>query len=1009
MKNLDHPDRELLIRLALGEMTELDAKPILTHLASCDSCRSEFLGCCDDLEKLRGDDSVLAEDLNLGAERRLALMAKFRGSKVAPAPFEPIQFPRIPGSLLSWFVAAAAAALLGAMLLPSLGSSRKNNVVSAIACAAPESPDYAPVPPPPPPPPLESIEDNPPISPPKITAVTADAAFAAIDDNTPSTNDAAMVNLVSDVKAVVSPTTSSKMYSGRRATGRTGATAVGKGHAEASKKAATAGGEFPEDEGGFSYQKDASKNDSQESAKESRKNVIKGEGHVEEEKTMEETLKSGELKKFNVELGHLAKTREKNEKLQAEVKALDGDAAKADKQLDQAKTGKDSVAAEIEAEVNWKWHSPVAGATMDRNFNGKGDGKSALSKVLGSGVHFDRTGELTSATPNEGLDSSVRSLKGLPDFNALGGTPAVLGGKREKLRNEVAAKAASEQVIIESKFVEVSEKDMREMGFSWRPAPPDPLLLQQNAAVDQLLAESAKRSQGREEAQAAAQEETQSKAQEQAEPAKPSEDAEAAKAAANAKPAAEHSEVVRHEPTAAEELARRDKEREAAKQRALCFKDASKEPLSTFAMDVDTASYQRVKEMIQRGQSVSPEAVRTEEFVNAFNYNYVTPEASTFAIHAEHAPSNLGQGRKILRVAVQAARPGADSRRPSRLTILVDTSGSMARENRLPLLRKVLPEMLKQMRPSDSLTLIACDSSPRLLADRIPAGDTERLERAFAELKPSGATNLESGLAAAYKNATDHFDPAGMNRLVLISDGVANLGNTEAESILGRAVEARRLGVSATVIGMGRGEYNDRFLETLADKGNGFYAYVDNAESAQRVFVDNFAANFAAIAKDAKIQMEFDPTAVRSWRLLGYENRLLAAAEFRDDKVGGGEVGPGQSVTAVYELDCVPGLAPEARLGVMHIRYQDPSGRLARESERAVYGRDGTTSFDSASFSLRLAAVAAQFAEQLKGYNRDHELTLKALHQLALEQPGNPALGELIQLMEKVGGEDIKL
>ncbi len=1087
MKNLDHPDRELLIRLALGEMTELDAKPILTHLASCDSCRGEFLGCCDDLEKLRGDDPVLAEDLNLGAERRLALMAKFRGMKKAPPPFEPISFPTIPGSLIQWFVAVAAAGILAAMLLPSLGSVReKSNVTKAknevkqqnleIASLYDEMKEAGiPVPAPvgdgsvPPPPPalngnqqaqtqyyremaaakeqevlrmrqtlesrkpaapavssvalndphlsngLESIEDKRPETSDPSSVVLNDphnaSGLESIDDNPPSTNDAGMVNLVSDVKSVVSPTTSSKMYGGRRAAGRAGATAEGTGRAEVEKKASAVGGEFPEDEGGLINQKDASAKEKRaweayhREPEESRKKVMRGDGRVKEEKAAKDALLSENPQDSNRQLG-------KNEKLQARegnVKDLDGATAKADKQLDQVKTGKDSVAAKIEAEMNWKWHSPVAGATMDRNFNGKGNGKSALSKVLGSGLHFDRTGELTSATPNEGLDSSVRSLKGLPDFNALGGTPAVLGGKREKLRNEAAAKAASEQVIIEAKVVNVSEKDMREMGFSWRPAPPDPLLLKQNAAADQLLAESAKRGEGRDEAQAAAQEEAQSKAQAEAEAAKPSENAEAAKAAVNAKPAAEHSEEVRQEPTPAEELARRDKEREAAKQRALCFKDANKEPLSTFAMDVDTASYQRVKEMIQKGQSVSPEAVRTEEFVNAFNYNYATPEASSFAIHAEHAPSNLGQGRKLLRVAVQAARPGADSRRPSRLTILVDTSGSMARENRLPLLRKVLPEMLKQMRPSDSLTLIACDSSPRLLADRIPAGDTERLERAFAELKPSGATNLEAGLGAAYKNATEHFDPAGMNRLVLISDGVANLGNTEAESILGRAVEARRLGVSATVIGMGRGEYNDRFLETLADKGNGFYAYVDNAESAQRVFVDNFAANFSAIAKDAKIQMEFDPEAVRSWRLLGYENRLLAAAEFRDDKVGGGSVGPGQSVTAVYELDCVPGLAPEARLGVMHIRYQDPSGRLARESERAIYGRDGAASFDSASFSLRLAAVAAQFAEQLKGYNRDHELTLKALHQLALEQAGNPALGELIQLMEKVGGEDVKL
>ena len=940
MKNLDHPDRELLIRLALGEMTELDAKPILTHLASCDSCRSEFLGCCDDLEKLRGDDPVLAEDLNLGAERRLALMAKFRGSQAPVANPNLIRFPSVPSSIISWFVATAAVAFIGVMLLPSLGSSRKDDDISAIACVAPASTDsdgrinrdgrpvvaatdasksmaYAPVPPPPPP--RISIEDNRPL------------CGTAVDDNTLSTNDAAMVDLVSDVKAVVSPTTSSKMYAGRRATGRTGVLEAWKTGQEEEKKS--------------------------QAAKE-------------------------------------GKDWDANHEIDKDGAGLKG------------RNGKNILTGEAE------------GFVIPKTINSLSTGKDRLEPLVDLAKKMDSDGDGKLSKNEESAPKATGEKR--KSAEVAGGGEGGRDKQLDQAKNLYAdrqfdkAKEAAEQVLVEDPFnkeaAEVLTRTNGRLSETGRlRAPPDLLLLKQNAAADQVLAESAKRSQGLEEAQAAAQEEAQSKAQAEAEAAKPSENAEAAKAAVNAKVDAERSEEVRQEPTPAEELARRDKEREAAKQRALCFKDASKEPLSTFAMDVDTASYQRVKEMIQKGQSVSPEAVRTEEFVNAFNYNYATPEASSFAIHAEHAPSNLGQGRKLLRVAVQAARPGADSRRPSRLTILVDTSGSMARENRLPLLRKVLPEMLKQMRPSDSLTLIACDSSPRLLADRIPAGDTERLERAFAELKPSGATNLEAGLAAAYKNATDHFDPAGMNRLVLISDGVANLGDTKAESILGRAVEARRLGVSATVVGMGRGEYNDRFLETLADKGNGFYAYVDNAESAQRFFVDNFSANFAAIAKDAKIQMEFDPAAVRSWRLLGYENRLLAAAEFRDDKVGGGSVGPGQSVTAVYELDCVPGLAPEARLGVMHIRYQDPSGRLARESERPIYGRDGATSFDSASFSLRLAAVAAQFAEQLKGYNRDHELTLKALHQLALEQPGNPALGELIQLMEKVGGEDIKL
>jgi Ca-activated chloride channel family protein len=883
-----------------------------------------------------------------------------------------------------------------------------------------------------------------PISPSVVPTESSDPAVASIAladpaaanglesiaDSTPSTNDNAEVHMVSDVKAVVSPSTSSKMYGGRSASGK------------AEKKAAV-GGEFPEDQGGFIYGKD-------EVAKTAEKLKFR------DDKTLEVYQQEGNSLKNDV-AGRDAEISSKKldqskilyadrrfqDAKEASEQVLVEDPYNKDAQLmlmrannkmqEEGRLRKESVVgervaeadnrwlepervvAERVAEVEWKWSLPLKDGKIDSHAKKTAE-ESSLAKVLGKDVFADRSDEPPKPSTKEALDSRDKNLRGLPDFHRMGGAPAVINGKENNIsghldsgiRSLKQVKAQEDQLALEAKVVRVSEQDLREVGCAWRmPQEPDPLLLKQNAAADQVLAASAKRGLLPQDAQI--QDEAAAKPQaEVADIAKLLEDAEVVKDPA-VKPANEKVEEVKPVPTPAEEQARRDKEREEAKQRALCFKDAAQEPLSTFAMDVDTASYQRVKEMIQNGQSVSPEAVRTEEFVNAFNYNYPTPTESTFAIHAEHAPSNLGQGRKILRVAVQAARPGADSRRPSRLTMLVDTSGSMARENRLPLLRKVLPEMLSQMRPSDTLTLIACDSSPRLLADRIPAGDTERLARAFAELKPSGATNLEAGLNAAYQNAGAHFDPAGMNRLVLISDGVANLGSTEAEVLLERASSARRLGISATVIGMGRGEYNDRFLETLADKGNGFYAYVDNADSAKRIFVDNFAANFASIAKDAKIQMEFDPKVVRSWRLLGYENRLLAAAEFRDDKVGGGEVGPGQAVTAVYELDCVPDIAPEARLGVMRIRYQDPSGRLARESERVILGRDGAASFDQASLSLRLAACAAQFAEQLKGYNSDRETTLKVLRQLSLEQPGNPALGELIQLMEKAGGEEVAL
>jgi Ca-activated chloride channel family protein len=299
----------------------------------------------------------------------------------------------------------------------------------------------------------------------------------------------------------------------------------------------------------------------------------------------------------------------------------------------------------------------------------------------------------------------------------------------------------------------------------------------------------------------------------------------------------------------------------------------------------------------------------------------------------------------------------------------------MDRENRLALVKRALGLLIDELRPDDRLALAVYGSEGRILLH--PTRDHAAIRAAIAELQPSGSTNAEAGLQLGYQLADEAWVKGDINRVILCSDGVANVGATGPESILARIGEQARRGIQLTTVGFGMGNYNDALMERLANQGDGTYHYVDEIGEARRVFVENLTGTLQNVAKDAKIQVVFDPRVVDRWRLLGYENRDVADRDFRNDAVDAGEVGAGQAATALYEVRLRPGVRPGDRIATLQVRWKSIDARqpgevreLAKELRVADVGRR----LDRASRDLRLAAVAASFAEKLKGTRAGQEL-----------------------------------
>jgi len=448
------------------------------------------------------------------------------------------------------------------------------------------------------------------------------------------------------------------------------------------------------------------------------------------------------------------------------------------------------------------------------------------------------------------------------------------------------------------------------------------------------------------------------------------------------------------------------------------FVMTDEDALSTFALDVDNASYTLTRSYLDRGELPPKDAVRVEEFINFFDQGYESCEDETFCLSVDGAPSPYGEGYHLLRVGVQTREITQRERKPANLIFVVDTSGSMSREDRLDLVKQALMILLDELEDSDTVGIVEYGSHGRVVLRPTAVEDRRRIERALNSLHSNGSTNAEEGLWLGYEMASKLDTDDTNTRLILCSDGVANTGETQAEKILSRVRLESDRGVALSTIGFGMGNYNDVLMEKLADKGDGNYYYVDEIDEATRVFRENLSATLQTVARDAKIQVEFDPEYVLRWRLIGYENRDIADEDFRNDDVDAGELGSGHQSTALYEIKLSDAAiqsrsnrrhSPEKKLGRVHIRYEHPkhsedAGEV-EELSKAIELAAFQISFVRADYNLQLDAMVAEFAEILRGSYWAKDGSFDALIDLAkglrVEYPQDEDLAELHDLIQR--------
>jgi len=395
------------------------------------------------------------------------------------------------------------------------------------------------------------------------------------------------------------------------------------------------------------------------------------------------------------------------------------------------------------------------------------------------------------------------------------------------------------------------------------------------------------------------------------------------------------------------------------------FIDAREDHLSTFGLDVDTASYTVMRRYINDGVLPPADSVRVEEFVNYFDMGYPAPPDVAFGIYADGAASPFASdGTVFLRFGVQGYEVPEQQRKPANLVFVIDVSGSMAREYRLELVKRSLQMLVDGLRPDDSVGIVVYGTDARVVLDPVSGAQRGRIIEAVNSLQPEGSTNAEAGLILGYDMAMRAYRAGASNRVILCSDGVANTGATDPRVILSRIQGYVSEGINLTTVGFGMGNFNDVLLEQMADKGNGFYAYVDDEKEARNLFIDKITSTLQVIARDAKVQVDFNPELVARYRLIGYENRAVADQDFRNDRVDAGEIGAGASATALYAVQLYP--AAQGRIATVQLRWKDPDHYQVREINGNFNTWDLASSFDQTDPHYQLAVTAAQFAEVLR-------------------------------------------
>jgi len=453
------------------------------------------------------------------------------------------------------------------------------------------------------------------------------------------------------------------------------------------------------------------------------------------------------------------------------------------------------------------------------------------------------------------------------------------------------------------------------------------------------------------------------------------------------------------------------------------FVAVAQQPVTTFSADVDRAAYANVRRIIGYGQIPPKDAVRIEEMVNYFDYDYPAPEegsVSPLRVSPELAPAPWNPNHLLLRIGLQAKKIDLAQAPPSNIVFLIDVSGSMDEENKLPLLQSSFKLLLGQLRPDDKVAIVTYANGTKVALPSTRVKDKEKIIKVLDNLYASGGTSGGRGIQLAYEQAQKSFIKNGNNRIILATDGDFNIGINNTTDLEKFIEKQRESGIYMSVLGFGIGNYRDDMAETIADKGNGNYAYIDNITEAKKVLVNELSGTLFAVAKDVKLQLEFNPKYVKEYKLIGYENRMLANEDFTNDKKDAGEIGAGHTVTALYELVPSDGKVAQSlryqsqelnekgkgnELGFLKIRYKDPKVKDAKSveiTEPLVFNKKA---LKETSTDYRFAASVAEFSILLRDNSNKANATYDQVIELAEGAIGKDPEGyrkEFVRLVKSV-------
>jgi len=454
------------------------------------------------------------------------------------------------------------------------------------------------------------------------------------------------------------------------------------------------------------------------------------------------------------------------------------------------------------------------------------------------------------------------------------------------------------------------------------------------------------------------------------------------------------------------------------------FHQVTKDPLSTFSIDVDAASYSNLRRFLNSGQKPPVDAIRIEEMINYFNYDYPQPKnKDPFEVITEISSCPWNEQHRLVHIGLQGKKIATDELPPSNLVFLLDVSGSMEAPNKLPLLQASLKLLVNQLRAEDKVAIVVYAGAAGTVLPATKGTNPQKIKAAINQLKAGGSTAGAAGIQLAYNIARENFVKEGNNRVILATDGDFNVGVSSNEALIKLIEKERKSGVFLTVLGFGEGNYQDDKMQELANKGNGNHAYIDNILEAKKVLVNEFGGTLFTIAKDVKLQIEFNPAKVQSYRLIGYENRLLAAEDFNNDQKDAGELGAGHTVTALYEIiptgvssnfiasvdplkyqaQTTPKVVPNnsKELMTIKLRYKKPDGAKSQLIEKPIL--DGQRSLEKTSPNFKFSAAVAEFGLLLRDSDYKNTANFAQAIQLAKSGKGEDENGyraELIRLME---------